>query len=81
MNPNLVHWRRVETLQSEAAPPDRNTPNPEQPSSPYRPPSYATEDGVRYVLDAEPRSVAPEANSEAFPVHPSERGRIASGVW
>lgn len=76
MDPNLMHWRRLETLQREAPPPERIASNSGQPLSPYRPPSYVTEDGVRYVLEAEPRSTAPEANSEPLPVHPSERGRI-----
>jgi hypothetical protein len=79
MNPNLMHWRRVETLQREAATSERISPISEQPS-PNRPPSYATEDGVRYVMDAQPRSTAPDANVEVVPLHPSERGRIASGA-
>lgn len=79
MDPNLLHWRKVEALRREAAPTERNLPTTEQ-VSPYRPPSYATEDGVRYVLDAQPRSIAPEANSEPLPIHPSERGRIAPGM-
>lgn len=80
MDPNLIHWRRVGQLQGETAVPEREALNAEEPSSPYRPPSYATEDGVRYVMDAQPRSIAPEANSGALPIHPSERGRIASGT-
>lgn len=77
MDPNLIHWQKVEHLQREAATLGTNTFHSGQPSSPYRPPSYATEDGVRYVLDAQPRSIAPEA----LPLHPSERGRIASGMF
>lgn len=80
MNPNLIHWRRVGLLQREEAPSESNNPDSGQPSSPNRPPSYATEDGVRYVLDAQARCTVPEASSGALPVHPSERGRIASGV-
>jgi len=80
MNPNLMHWRRVETLQREAASSDRISSISEQTSSPNRPPSYATEDGVRYVMEAQPRSTAQDADSAALPIHPSERGRIASGA-
>lgn len=78
MDPNLIHWRKVETSQAEAVPPERNTLNSQRPPSPYRPPSYATEEGIRYALDARPGSIAPEADSESLPVHPSEQGRIVS---
>lgn len=52
-----------------------------------RPPSYASEDGVSYIIEARPRSTinpavvnyAPEmiALPSPLPVHPSERGRMA----
>jgi hypothetical protein len=79
MDPNLIHWRRVETLQREANPLQRNSQGSAQ-SSENRPPSYVTEDGVRYVMDTQPRLTMKEADAEPLPVHPSERGRIASGV-
>lgn len=49
-----------------------------------RPPSYVSEDGVSYVIEARPRSTlpltsyAPEmvALPNPLPVHPSERGRV-----
>ncbi|EEY18196.1 predicted protein [Verticillium alfalfae VaMs.102] len=44
-----------------------------------RPPSYASEDGVDYVVEARPRSIAPAAMMEMptpQPVHPSEVGRL-----
>lgn len=48
-----------------------------------RPPSYISEDGVDYVVEARPRSIAPtafapqmvEAPVPPLPVHPSEAGR------
>jgi hypothetical protein len=80
MDPNLMHWRRVETLQREAASSGRVTSISEQASSLNRPPSYATDDGVRYVMEAQPRSTAQDADADALPTHPSERGRIASGA-
>lgn len=53
-----------------------------------RPPSYASEDGVSYVIEARPRStvagLAPPPLPEIvplpspLPVHPSEMGRIAT---
>lgn len=42
-----------------------------------RPPSYASEDGVAYVIEAQPRSIAP-TSEVPLPVHPSEAGRIAA---
>ncbi|CAK7238773.1 MAG: hypothetical protein STHCBS139747_000192 [Sporothrix thermara] len=41
-----------------------------------RPPSYMSEDGVRYVVEAQPRSIAPAAESP-LPPHPSEVSRAA----
>ncbi|CRK28927.1 hypothetical protein BN1723_004237 [Verticillium longisporum] len=44
-----------------------------------RPPSYASEDGVDYVVEARPRSIAPAAMMEMptpLPVHPSGVGRL-----
>lgn len=51
-----------------------------------RPPSYASEDGVSYVVEARPRStinaLAPQPQivpmPSPLPVHPSEMGRIAT---
>lgn len=42
-----------------------------------RPPSYASEDGVAYVIEAQPRSIAPTVEVP-LPVHPSEAGRVAA---
>ncbi|KUI56633.1 hypothetical protein VP1G_04004 [Cytospora mali] len=41
-----------------------------------RPPSYVSEDGVSYVVEARPRSMAP-AMDVPLPVHPAEVGRVA----
>lgn len=41
-----------------------------------RPPSYISEDGVDYVVEAQPRSIAPTTDVPlASSVHPSENGR------
>lgn len=47
-----------------------------RPHGQRRPPSYASEDGVAYVIEAQPRSIAPTAEV-AMPLHPSEAGRLA----
>jgi hypothetical protein len=77
MNPNFIHWRRIENLQQETALPERSNSDSAEPPSPNRPPSYVTEDGVRYMLDEQPKFASPGTNSEVLPLHPSERGRIA----
>lgn len=62
MNPNLVFWQQVADAM----------PNP-RPAMDHRPPSYISDDGVAYIVEAQPRSTAYEEHR----VHPSERGRIA----
>jgi len=44
-----------------------------------RPPSYASDDGVGYVVEAAPRSIAPPADVP-LPIHPAERGRQFGGL-
>lgn len=48
-----------------------------RPRGERRPPSYASEDGVAYVIEAQPRSIAP-ATEVPLPEHPSEAGRVAA---
>ena len=48
-----------------------------RPRGQRRPPSYASEDGVAYVIEAQPRSIAP-TSEVPLPVHPSEAGRVAT---
>lgn len=48
-----------------------------RPRGQRRPPSYASEDGVAYVIEAQPRSIAPTAEVP-LPVHPSEAGRVGA---
>lgn len=50
---------------------------PSRPRGVRRPPSYASEDGVAYVIEAQPRSIAPSSET-SLPIHPSEAGRVAS---
>ena len=52
INPDLLHWQRVENAPASRQNPSRKTPAP-------RPPSYASDDGVDYVIEAQPRSCVP----------------------
>ena len=70
MNPNLVHWQRV-AASAESTPAETGYSDP--PPVVNRPPSYISEDGVGYVIEAQPRSTVYDTE---LPVHPSERGRI-----
>ena len=87
MNPNLVHWQRINP--TTESPQDINQPRTAtHESEGPRPPSYISEDGVEYVLEAQPRSTVYDI---PLPPHPSERGRLddtrlwknetASSIW
>ncbi|KAL6696851.1 hypothetical protein J3F84DRAFT_310039 [Trichoderma pleuroticola] len=65
VDPNRFFWQRNDAAE----------PMPSPPTTGPRPPSYISEDGVSYVVDAVPRSIAPSSEDEHAPVHPSERGR------
>lgn len=77
VDPNRIYWQRNNTevpTEGPARAPEMTGP---------RPPSYISEDGVDYVVEARPRSMAPtaygpqmvEAPVPPLPVHPSEAGR------
>ncbi|KAF7563197.1 hypothetical protein G7046_g900 [Stylonectria norvegica] len=68
VDPNRLFWQR-----NEAA--DQFPIRPETRSGP-RPPSYISEDGISYVVEAVPRSTAPTTDVP-LPPHPSEAGRAA----
>lgn len=55
INPNLIYWHRVEN----AAASQRDQSASPKPPAP-RPPSYASDNGVDYVIEAQPRSTAPD---------------------
>ncbi|TWU72029.1 hypothetical protein ED733_001072 [Metarhizium rileyi] len=59
VDPNRLFWQR-----NEAAEPVPQ--RPETRASP-RPPSYASDDGISYVVEARPRSMAPPAQSYTVP--------------
>ncbi|KAK0386656.1 hypothetical protein NLU13_6491 [Sarocladium strictum] len=66
VDPNRLFWQRNETMVADARPETRTGP---------RPPSYASDDGVSYVIDAAPRSTAPTTDVP-LPPHPSEAGSL-----
>jgi hypothetical protein len=80
VDPNRIYWQRNEDL--PRTPEEEDVPSPSdagprrQRSGSPRPPSYASDDGVSYVVEAQPRSVAPTTDVP-LPVHPSEVGRVA----
>jgi hypothetical protein len=71
VDPDRLFWAR------NAAAPRRESYEqiPEDGEAPRRPPSYMSDDGVEYVVEAAGRSIAPTTDVP-LPVHPSERGRV-----
>lgn len=71
VDPDRLFWAR------NAAAPRRESHEqiPEEGEALRRPPSYVSDDGVEYVVEAAGRSVAPTTDVP-LPVHPSERGRV-----
>ncbi|KAJ4418358.1 hypothetical protein N0V82_005639 [Gnomoniopsis sp. IMI 355080] len=97
VDPNRIFWQR-----NTAAPPPTieerelseregessdSSATEEGSSGSRRPPSYASEDGVSYIIEARPRSTLvpldpeivpmPDRMPSPLPIHPSEVGRIA----
>ncbi|RCI12134.1 hypothetical protein L249_0577 [Ophiocordyceps polyrhachis-furcata BCC 54312] len=62
VDPNRLFWQRNEESTEEA-----------EPDAGPRPPSYASENGVDYVLEAQPRSVAPPSTA----VYRNERSSVS----
>ncbi|KAG4288389.1 hypothetical protein FPRO06_06041 [Fusarium proliferatum] len=68
VDPDRLFWQRNEAVDlSQIRPNTRAGP---------RPPSYVSEDGISYVVEAQPRSTAP-TTEVPLPTHPSELGRVA----
>lgn len=67
----MVFWQRAnDTSNSDT---NRERPSEEgRPTTANRPPSYISDDGVQYVVEAQPRSTV----YDPLPIHPAERGRI-----
>jgi hypothetical protein len=72
VDPNRIFWQRNEAAALER----QNSVGRAggRPTTANRPPSYISEDGVDYVIEAAPRSIAPTTDVP-LPPHPSERGR------
>ncbi|KAK9791731.1 hypothetical protein SCARD494_07520 [Seiridium cardinale] len=68
VDPNRIYWQRNDVTPT----PGQDTAS--RPATANRPPSYASDDGVEYVVEARPRSTAPLADMQ-LPTHPSEMGR------
>ncbi|PQE25644.1 U5 snRNP complex subunit protein [Rutstroemia sp. NJR-2017a BBW] len=67
VDPNRIYWQRNE------APLNRSLSRlSERPSTANRPPSYMSDDGVGYVVEAAPRSTVP-GGEDSLPPHPAER--------
>ncbi|PVH97654.1 hypothetical protein DM02DRAFT_75130 [Periconia macrospinosa] len=92
VDPNLLHWQRVQSAQSNPPVPSSRSgsaistrsrdggnaePAPaagsvEDDDQGPRPPSYMSEDGVSYIVEAAPRSIAP-SHSGVSDIHPAWR--------
>ncbi|KAM0229492.1 hypothetical protein ACHAP5_011635 [Fusarium lateritium] len=67
VDPDRLFWQRNQDVDlSQIRPHTRSGP---------RPPSYVSEDGISYVVEAQPRSTAP-TSEVSLPTHPSELGRV-----
>ncbi|XXH03315.1 hypothetical protein Hte_009713 [Hypoxylon texense] len=72
VDPNRLYWQR-----NDQAPTEGDGEEQPRPGT-ARPPSYASEDGVSYIVEARPRSFAPPTDVP-LPPHPSEAGRLYTG--
>jgi hypothetical protein len=71
VDPNRLFWQRNDQTRVDAESSSSTRPATGGP----RPPSYASDDGVSYVVEAQPRSIAPTTDVP-LPPHPSEVGRL-----
>ncbi|ORY54961.1 uncharacterized protein BCR38DRAFT_462129 [Pseudomassariella vexata] len=70
VDPNRIYWQRNDQATPENG--EWDSADDGRPATSNRPPSYASEDGVEYVVEARPRSVVP-LGDVPLPPHPSER--------
>lgn len=73
VDPNRIFWQRNQEAELQRQ--NSASRAESRPSTAHRPPSYISEDGVDYVVEAAPRSIAPTTDVP-LPLHPSERGRL-----
>ncbi|KAI0376180.1 hypothetical protein F5Y04DRAFT_286159 [Hypomontagnella monticulosa] len=71
VDPDRLYWQRNDQAPTEGSDEVHARPG----TAHTRPPSYASDDGVNYVVEARPRSMAP-LTDVPLPPHPSEAGRL-----
>ncbi|ESZ93776.1 hypothetical protein SBOR_5832 [Sclerotinia borealis F-4128] len=71
VDPNRIFWQRNEAALNRTI--SRTS---ERPSTANRPPSYMSDDGIDYVIEAAPRLTVPEDN--VLPRHPVDRSECIS---
>ncbi|KAK0616393.1 hypothetical protein B0T14DRAFT_538361 [Immersiella caudata] len=90
VDPDRIYWQRNDAAPETVAEDDSSDGSPERQvggaqgesgnarTTAPRPPSYSSDDGVSYVVEAQPRSIAPSVDvplRSSMPMHPSEAGR------
>jgi len=90
VDPDRIYWQRNDAAPDTVNEDDLSDSSPERQGSDHaessvgrttvpRPPSYASDDGVGYVVEAQPRSIAPTTDvplRASVTLHPSEVGRV-----
>ncbi|KAI0842399.1 hypothetical protein F5Y06DRAFT_292326 [Hypoxylon sp. FL0890] len=72
VDPDRLYWQR-----NDQAPTEGSEEHSRPEAAHTRPPSYASDDGVTYVVEARPRSVVPSTETP-LPPHPSERRGLSA---
>jgi len=96
VDPNLLHWQRANGSRASEVPPLQAGSRDGSVTEPAasvagpevqgpRPPSYASEDGVSYITEAAPRSIAP-SHTGVSDIHPAWRpgyavSEVAMDQW
>ncbi|OTA90381.1 hypothetical protein M434DRAFT_369744 [Hypoxylon sp. CO27-5] len=73
VDPDRLYWQRNDQAPMEGSEEEHSRPE----TAHTRPPSYASDDGVAYVVEARPRSVVPLTDIP-LPPHPSEGGYLSA---
>ncbi|KAI0008089.1 hypothetical protein F4779DRAFT_466424 [Xylariaceae sp. FL0662B] len=77
VDPDRIFWQRNEQASPESGGHGESRPTTGQ----ARPPSYASDDGIEYVVEARPRSMVPPPDGPFVPPHhPSETGVAAAAA-
>ncbi|KAI1136233.1 hypothetical protein F5Y05DRAFT_114985 [Hypoxylon sp. FL0543] len=73
VDPDRLYWQRNDQASAEESEEEHSRPEAAHP----RPPSYASDDGVTYVVEARPRSMVPPIDAP-LPPRPSETGGLST---